>query len=52
MERYREMRDWIESVKEIRPLELESVINVEKGEGLESVENIIYLCPSGKYVIW
>jgi len=51
MEPYRGVRDWIESITEIRLLELKSVINVEKGEGLELVENIIYLCSSGKYVI-
>jgi hypothetical protein len=34
MERYRGVRDWIESVAKIRLLELESVINVEMGERL------------------
>jgi uncharacterized protein YbcI len=37
MEHYRGVRDWIESVVDIRLLELESVINAEKGEGLELV---------------
>jgi len=48
MERYRGVRVRVESVTEIRLLELEGVINVEKGEGLEFVENVIYLCSSGK----
>jgi len=48
MEHYRGVRVWIESVTEIRLLELEGVINAEKGEGLKSVENTIYLCSSGK----
>ena len=35
-------------VTEIRLPELVSVINAEEGEGLEFVENMIYLCSSGK----
>ena len=38
----------IESVTEMRRLELERVINAEKVEGLEFVENMKYLCSSGK----
>ena len=38
MERYREVRDWKESVTEIRLRELECVINVKNDVGLESVE--------------
>lgn len=51
MERYRGVRYWIENVAEIRLLELKSVIDAEKGEGLELVENMIYLCSTEKYVI-
>jgi hypothetical protein len=43
MERYVEVRVWVEIVTEIRLLELEGVINAEKGEGLEFVGNVIYL---------
>jgi hypothetical protein len=48
MERYRGVRVQNESVTEIRLLELGGVINAEKGEGLEFVENMKYLCSSGK----
>lgn len=48
MERYRGVRDKKENVTEIRLLELEGVINAQKGEGSEFVENMKYLCSSGK----
>jgi hypothetical protein len=51
MERYRGVRDWNEIVTEIKLRELEGVINVGNGDGLEFVENVKYLCCNGEYVI-